>query len=407
MKKITLLFLLLTSMAFAQTNFISGTITKQDGTVLNGLINYQDWKIIPDEIEFKVGERIEKLTSNDITAFEVENDKFISRDVTLDVTEQNLQRLTKRHEPKFEDKRVFLNVLELGEVSLYEYYDSRPHYFAEKGNDFLELTNRVLLDFETGDIKKNKKYLGELNVLLNNCSSISIPNNLEYKRKSLTKLINKYNNCVSEPNLKEKYTKDLSAKKGNFYATAGVNYSTLSVESIRFYAKDFEGESSVNPFFGLAYEFNLSKNRQKWSLYTEAIYNKYSFTENNEKSDSFRKYDPFEVDLSTLNFNFLFRYKFLSKKENTFPFLNFGIGRSFVISQNNIITETTLSNGEEKDFEFEFDNPSQFNYILGVGFVHSKYGLELRYTAYDKLTKVSNETSKLTNLSLVFSYKML
>ena len=113
MKKITLLLLLITSFTFAQTNFIPGTITKQDGTVLNGFINYQDWKIIPEEIEFKVGQTIQMFAPNEIKAFEVKNDKFISRDVTLDVTEQKLQRLTKRHDPAFEDKRIFLNVLEL------------------------------------------------------------------------------------------------------------------------------------------------------------------------------------------------------------------------------------------------------------------------------------------------------
>ncbi|WP_034059948.1 porin family protein [Lacinutrix jangbogonensis] len=407
MKKITLLLLLFTAVAFSQENFIPGTVTSMDGSIKTGMINYQDWKIIPDEIEFKVNENIEKLSPKDILEFEVEDDKFISREVTLDVTEQNLQRLTRSHKAEFKNTRVFLNVLQLGEVSLYEYYDSRPHYFAEKGDVFMELTNRILIDFKTGDISKNRKYLGELNVFLSDCSSFKISNNLEYKRKSLSNIVGKYNMCTGTSVPKDNYTKDLSSKKGKFYATAGANFSTFTVESIRFYAKDFKGSSSVNPFVGLAYEFLLTKNRQKWSLYTEATYNKYSLSEKNEKKNLFRTYDPFELEFSTINVNILFRYKFLTKSEITSPFLNFGIGRSFVVSQNNVVTETTFSSGQQKEFEFEFDNPSQFNYIIGAGITHSNYGLELRYTLFDKLTKVSNETSKLSNLSLVFSYKIL
>ena len=181
----------------AQSNFVNGSVTTINNQVFTGQINYQDWKRTPETILFKTGETIRTYKPEDLLAFEVEDDKFISRLVSVDVTTQVLNKMSENDEATFEDRHVFLNVLAQGNANLYEYYDSRTHFYAEKGDTFIELINRKKLQKGNQDLMTFKKYLGQLNVLFNDCNTVKVSDKLEYRRLQLTKIFEKYNNCIS------------------------------------------------------------------------------------------------------------------------------------------------------------------------------------------------------------------
>ncbi|WP_044403492.1 porin family protein [Lacinutrix sp. Hel_I_90] len=407
MKYYTLFLFFVALNSYAQDNFIQGTITKNDNSMIVGEINYQDWKKMPNEIEFRVGSTVAVFKPQDIKAFEVENDKFISRLVTIDVTEQKLQKLNKTTEIKFEDKTVFLNVLAEGDVNLYEYYDNRTHYFAENDSHFMELINRITIGDNNSDIYENKKYIGQLRVFLNACPSVKVKSSLDYKRKELAALVNAYNICLSSKNDKAVYSKNLQAKTSYFYVTGGISFSSLTLSSPANTIQYFEGSQCVSPNLGLAYEFAFTKNRQKWSLYSELLYSSFKSTETSEESNSFRSYNPLKMDFKTVDLSLLFRYKFNKDNQVVTPFLNLGLGRSFVVSQNNTITENDLFDpSRTKDIPFEI-NSANFVFSVGGGADYKKLGFEIRYTVSDKLTKeVSDSSNTLSNLRLLVSYRL-
>jgi hypothetical protein len=403
MKFIRFFLILFTCSAFAQDNFVQGEVVINNGDTLKGEINYQDWKVTPEKIEFKSGGILRVFRVSDVKSFKVKGDRFISEKIKLDVTVQKLQRMNRTDKPRFTEKKVFLNVLEEGDVSLYEYYDSRPHYFAKKGNDLIELTNRAYLD-DDNNLITNKKYLGQLSLLLNECSSVRISENLSYKRKELSKLIGKYNTCIN-PSLEGGYTKDLNRKTSHFYATAGFFASNLAIESRAITLKNFDGGSLSTPSIGVAYEIGISKNRQKWAMYTELVYNRYNQSYDNDKpSTSFVKYDPLKVDYSTIGLSVLFRYKFHKDKRKVTPFFNIGAGYSLIISNNTTVTKVNSFNGSEEPLPVEF-RTSYFNIPVGVGVMYNKIALEIRYSVSDNFIFFTDKNN-ISNLGLMLSYRL-
>lgn len=391
--------------SYAQDNFIPGTIIKNDNSTIVGEINYQDWKITPNEIEFKVGNTVEVFKPKDLKAFEVENDKFISRLVTIDVTEQKLQRLDKTTEIKFEDHTVFLNVIVEGKVDLYEHHDTRPHYFAENEDHFMELINRITIGDNNSDIYENKKYIGQLRVFLNACPSVKVKSSLDYNRKELATLVSAYNSCLSSENDDAVYSKNLKTKTGSFYATGGVSFSSFNISSLRTSLQYFEGSQGTSPNLGLAYEFAFTKNKERWSLYSELLYNSFKSTETTEESGTFRSYNPLKMDFKAVDLSLLFRYKFSKDNQVVTPFINLGLGRRLIVSQNNTVTENDFFDpSRTRDLPVEI-NSGNFLFSVGGGAHYKKIGIEIRYNMSDELLAANGESGKLSSLRLLLSYK--
>jgi len=410
MKFIRFFLILFTCNAFAQDNFVPGTVTTINGTVIKGELNYQDWKKTPEVVQFKKGEKVREYSPRELKSFEVESDKYISRKVTIDVTEQRLQKMDKSLDTKFEDKYIFLNVLAKGDVNLYEHYNIRPHYFAEKGDEFQELINRKYFVDNNSDLLTNRKYIGQLKVFLRDCNDITVSKTLSYKRKELTKLVAKYNACVSKGINEVIYTKKISKNKSHFYVTAGYFASNFALNGLRDFLEKFEGGSFSSPTAGIAYELVFSKNRSKWSLYNELTYSKYSYTENNNEpsnglSSGIIRYTPLKINYSTINLNVMFRYKFHKENQKITPFANVGMGRSIAISMDNSVGKFNSFSTENKDVSF-VTNSSYYMFSMGFGAIYENFSLELRYNSSSRLINKVNESLKLNNIGLMLSYKL-
>ncbi len=408
MKIIMLLFVLLTCNIYAQNNYISGTIVTNNDKTLKGEINYQDWLITPEVIKFKSGESIKKFDVSEIKSFEVEGDKFISKKVKLDVTEQKLGRMKKGDKPLFVDKIVFLNVLVEGAINLYEFYDSRLHFFVEKEGDFIELINRKYIGEDNNDLITYKKYLGQLSFLLNECTSVKVKGNLSYERKEFSKLINEYNLCVS-PNKQEEdlYVKSVDKKRNHFYATGGLLFTNFSIDSENILLKYFDGGSISSVGFGGAYEITLSKNLERLTLYNELVYSSYSESFNNATQATVHiLYDPLKIEYSSIGFFSIFRYKFIKGNSKVNPFFNVGVGYNFVVSHNASVTRTNTFNSTEQVLPIDLFNKKYLSLPMGIGVIYDKFSLELRYILSNQVLNVFTNENKVSSIGLMLGYKL-
>lgn len=409
MRVIAILFMLLTCNIYAQSNYVSGTIVTNDGNTLKGLINYQDWLVTPEAITFKSGESIREFKASEIKSFNVSGDRFISRNVKLEITEQRFQRMDINDKPLFVDKTIFLNVLVEGIIGLYEFYDYRPHYFVEKGGDFIELTNRKYLAEDNNDVITRKKYLGQLNYLLSECSTVKVKADLSYKRKELSKLIDEYNLCVS-PNEKEdsedSYVKKLDEKRNHLYATGGLFISNFSIDSPNTLLRNFDGGSFTSPSFGASYEVTLSKNLKRLTLYNELIYSRYSESFNNERQTTvYIRYDPLKIEYSTIGLFSSFRYKFTRENTKVIPFFNVGVGYNFVVSEDVSVRRINSFNSTETVFPLEL-NSRYFSLPMGIGVLYDKFSLELRYVLSNQVLNVFSSENKVSSIGALLSYRL-
>lgn len=399
------LFLCVTS-AIAQTNYVTGSVTIKNNQIIAGEIDYQDWKKTPETISFKQGDKIKIYKPEDLVAFEVSDDKFISRLVSVDVTQQQLNKMTDTDKVKFEDRHVFLNVLVQGNASLYEYYDSRIHFYAEKGDNFIELIKRKKLQEGNQDLMTFKKYLGQLNVLFNDCNSLKISDNLEYRRLPLSNIFEKYNACVSGDN-SDNYSKKVEREKGAFYVTAGFAYSTFNLDSPFLIASDFDGGSFTTPSFGIAYDVPISKNRNKWVLRSELLYSAYKGEFEPSELNTISEGTMY-LEQSTLGVNALLRYKIKSKNENILPFINLGFGFNYVISNDNKVEykRSSSPNPGVTQTALIGSVDSYFTLNVGAGVLINRFSVEGRLMITDKVLGSVHNKNSITNIGLMVAYKL-
>lgn len=88
---------------YAQKNFIPGSITKLNGEVVQGFINYEGWFKSPEVIEFKeeIDGNIQVITPQIVKSFKTANSKYISANINMIRAEINTNRLTLNYVPEY------------------------------------------------------------------------------------------------------------------------------------------------------------------------------------------------------------------------------------------------------------------------------------------------------------------
>lgn len=129
-------------------------------------------------------------------------------------------------------QEVFLEILADGKVTLFVYRRSALEYFfVEKmGSNFQRLTNETLhvVQGSADFYRKGKKFTQDLTLLLSDCNTISSQvDHVQFQEKSLTKLVEKYNQCVKSASGVQKATG--SSIVTNFGILGGIKSSRYSV----------------------------------------------------------------------------------------------------------------------------------------------------------------------------------
>lgn len=381
----TILFLFFLSVLMhAQNNFIPGSITKLDGTILKGDINFQDWKRSPKQIEFRNGDGTITFSPERLLGFTVGEETYISRLTSLDVTEQNLNKMHPSTPVEFMDVHIFLRQLVEGNINLYEYFDYRSHYFFEKDDVFRELNYREMLT-DNLKLKPQKTFIGQLNLLLSDCQDVHVKESMSYKKEQLVKLINEYNHCGDQTYVYKKKS-EIENGSGAFIGV-GVTKLNLNTESSESAFVNYSPENNMSINFGGFYELFINKDLKKWSVLGELGF----FTVKGDTEYShvyFELFDyhnrqQFEYQISSVDFNLLIRYRFNTNNQKLIPFLGGGVGVNFT-SGNLEVFQTKDGSDGTNHYKFE-PRKMNFGLSLGAGLEVSKFALELRYGFVSKV----------------------
>jgi hypothetical protein len=262
-------------------------------------------------------------------------------------------------------KKVFLERLYKGKATLY--------YYRGKDIKTFFIENDTTLFLEIPRYNKDEiNYRKQLMDLTSDCPNISDATKLvTYNKKSLTKLISRYNNCELKPFPHFKYG-----------VTTGYEFAKLIPSS--------QNESEYINYFNFKYDGGLTLGlfidnpiwTSDFSLHAEFYYSKHGYSYN-ERVDI--KDIDFIVNISTLKLPVLIRYIYLSDKFR--PFINVGGVVAYNIKNENLLYETTISNNiiEINGFsEPSLISSSQAGWSVGFGYecklnLKNSLFFELRY----------------------------
>jgi len=195
----SILGILLFQLSFSQQNYLSGYVVKNNGDTLSGFIDYRNWDINPDKVDYKskLEEKPIQFKPTEILEFGVKNEIYVSGTVDIEISPIDIGMLEEDPQIHIQVNTVFLQTLVKGEKSLFYYKNQdRREYFYIKYNATLELLiyKRYIKQREgMRVIEENNKYLGQLALYLNDCSSIQAKfENTPYRQKNLINLFHYY-----------------------------------------------------------------------------------------------------------------------------------------------------------------------------------------------------------------------
>ncbi len=245
-------------------------------------------------------------------------------------------------------KKVFLERLTKGEITLYYYKnDNIKTFFLEKENSsIVEIPKRI-----EGELSYKKQLLN----ITNECSNVAGASELvRYNKKSLTKLISRYNDCELKPFPHFKYGFTIGYELAKLIPLPGSQTGNVNYFDFKYDAGYTIGLFIDNPI--LVSDF---------SLHTELFYSRHGFSYNklvdNQDID-------FVTNVSSLKLPVLIRYAYPSNKFR--PFLNIGGVIAFNIKNDSKVYETTISdktiiiNDVQK---ITLINDNQIGYSFGGG----------------------------------------
>ena len=162
---ILLLNLLPVIISFGQIEFEKGHFIDLNNQRIDCLIKNHEWKNNPKEFSYKLpGSDVSKeMQVTDVKEFEIEGyAKYVSVDVKIDRSTDDLSRLYYNRNPEWSNERLFLKVLINGKASLYFYGEENLKRFFYRVTDSIsQLVYKKFLA-ENKESKTNNTFLQQL-----------------------------------------------------------------------------------------------------------------------------------------------------------------------------------------------------------------------------------------------------
>jgi hypothetical protein len=365
MRKISIPFILMlfTINVYAQIHFEKGYIIFKEGEKNECLIKNVDWKNNPSKIEYKLKENdeVKVATVKNILEFGVYGfSKYISRNVAIDRSSENLNKLSDKRVPQFSQEHLFLKTLIEAEASLYMYEDGelRRYFYSTPNNDIEQLVFKRY-KVRGNKIGFNNQFRQQLLTELK-CSKITtqMVERLNYKKKDLINVFNLYNNCHGKHFVN--YEEKAKRKVFNVSIRPGFLNAKLSANSIQ-RSRNIDFDSELGFRIGAELGFILPYNKNKWEIVVEPTFRKFKTQKTIPSHTVTASFNSIELPIG------LRHYVFINSENKVF--LNAGIVLDF--GQN---AKIEYSNGT--DLEINQSSNTSF----GIGFRHKDtYSLELRY----------------------------
>lgn len=409
-RTVVLIFLgiFISQTSFAQENYLQGHIISLKGDTIHGFIDYRNWDRNPQQIHFKEKTSSENIiyTPTQINSFSVNNENYVGAVVKIETSPNKTSSLESDSRFKFDTDTCFLQVIVAGVKSLYRYKNSnwKDFFYIKEGADINLLEQKKYLK-KLGDkdvVKENKRFLGQLAIYFNDCSSIQAKlKKTVYSRKSLVKLFNYYYETTHSVIKFTHKTEEISFKVG---ALAGLSITQLDFSSDGIpYLANSDYSQSENLTFGLFLNLILPKSQKKWSIYNELLFSSYEVK--GEFEDFYSLYQT-EMAYRYLKLNNMVRYTYPFKK--TSVFFNVGISNGVAVDiKNRLVKKSTINENKEDIYALALDETRKYEqgFLVGIGTKFKNYGFELRYENSNGMSNLSNLSSKVKRYYFLLSYQ--
>jgi hypothetical protein len=399
---------------FSQENYLPAYIISLKGDTLHGFIDYRNWDINPDKINFKEKSEgsVISYSPSDIKGFGVLDEIYESAKVNKEISPKDINNLEFNPELKITIDTVFLQSVIIGSKCLYSYkLNSENELFYFKQDTSYELLIfKKYLKIQDGKniIKENNKYLGQLLLYLQDCPKIqSKLKTTKYNKKSLEKLFLFYYKC-SQSNIKfSKKTEKLISEIG---LLAGLSTTTLKFKG----DEQFQNliipnfQPSINFSGGLSFDIILPRNQGKWSISNELIYSAYSAKNHFEEYVNENDYTIIDATAgySYLKMNNMLRFKY--PIGNLSVYINAGISNGYAINEKNSSVKVLKLYAPEtttEDKAIQSTRLYEQGIVLGLGTRYKKYSLEIRCEKGNGMSAYSLLNSVTTRYYFMLGYR--
>lgn len=384
--------------SFAQMGFVPGHIIGNNGERIEGYIKNLDWKNNPTEFSFRTTETAaaELIKIDDASEFEVGGNHFERANVDIDLSVDNLARLSQTRNPENKNLNLFLKRISDGNIKLYEYRAGNLVRFFYKTDDQFQQLIYKPYESSPNILSYNTEYKNQLPNLLQ-CEKVtdSKIEATKYTQRDLLELFNTYHSCA-DPNFQK-----VSAPRHRHFrisVTPRVNFSNFSVEQYGANKAEIGPKTSVSA--GLEFEYIFPFHHRKWSLFLEHAYfyhkgsqaNPYPFVNEGQLIST--------IDYQSIMLHGGIRHYFhLGSSSKIFANVaavpHFRLKRSMIQER----MDGTLFK--------EIKLLSNFTYSLGAGYKFAdKYSVEARYYLPSRLTGKYSMPGEHTNFSIILGYTL-
>lgn len=365
-----------------QKNYLPGKIVTKEGDTILGYIDYQHWSRSPSSIKFskEMAGTLTNYGPQDIQAFQVANDLFQSRHITVSESPRTSSNISYDTEHLSKPITAFLMVLVSGEISLYQYIDEMgtDYYYVESAAyPLMELTyfKYYVEDHGKRGIAENTKFRGQLIAVMSDQpelhKQIAIA---DYHPEDLSKIVIAYNQQDGNESF---YTHSIDKAHYRFGVFAGVSIIRLYLGS-NSYSSDFE--YTLYPIVGVSMVFEPNRGRGKWTIYSDLNYTGFNYKSDKTIYQDENRIDYYEERYNTtyLKLSVMGRFNFVGHK--IVPYIGAGGFFATRISNNSYANRESFRYGSTTFYNTPVDARGfDYGFSLGVGARYEKFSLDSRY----------------------------
>lgn len=280
MKKLLIGLVSLLSVQLSQAqNFVPATLEKQDGSIVLGEVDYKDWHISPAKVEAVLEGVSKTLTPYNTKSITIENQKFVSAIVDLDISPFRKGSLLFGPERKIiSDTTIFLKTLVEGKPSLFSHLDPslKQHYFVQLANgEYLELIDQWYYNTDRTHTVNKPLYSGQIKAIsVEYCQEmLSAADKVTFHHKSLTRFFTQLNQCQG---ITPSYAQAKEDGKFSLTVKGGVAVHHLKIKDVfqefGITGKDAKAQD-VSPTVGLALEYTMPWAHQRFIIGFDSYFN--------------------------------------------------------------------------------------------------------------------------------------
>ncbi|MHC0439164.1 tRNA modification GTPase [Flavobacterium sp. 3-210] len=414
MKKI-LLFTLLIYCSFinAQISFEKGYFISNEGKRTECFIKNLDWKNNPTNFKYKIDPNEKDFQTESITniqEFGIINETTFKRfKINIDRSSNELKKMLTHKNPVWSNETIFLKVIATGDATLYSYSDeSITRYFYEtKATPTEQLINVKFIQADNNEGSEKVIESNEYkNQLFKNVKSENITENdiakLTYKKSDLIKYFNKYNNTTNS-SVAQKTEEKITAGAFHIKITPGVSFASLSVNNTANNNFNLKFNSKTILKIGFEAEYILPYNKNKWSVFTNPVYQKYDTEKTYQVPTGFVSMPDVtykaNVNYSTVQIPVGLRhYMFINQNSKIF------INAAYVVDLGAKATITYTEVATNNTTEFKSDTGANFAFGLGYNF-KNKFSGELRLNTKKQLMRdYNNYSTNYNSIDFILAY---